>query len=192
MMTCLVLGMGIPTIPNYIITSSIAGPALLALGVPLLVSHMFVFYFGIMADLTPPVALACFAAAPMAKTSGLKISIQAVKLAMAGFVVPFMAVYTPSLMLQEGGAIAAALGYPVEVAYVVFKASLAIALWGAAFVGFLLGRMMLWERALALVAGASLVLALPWTDEAGFVLALLVIGLHVWRIRGMRKEAVGA
>ena len=67
MITCLILGMGIPTIPNYIITSSIAGPALLALGVPLLVSHMFVFYFGILADLTPPVALACFAAAPIAK-----------------------------------------------------------------------------------------------------------------------------
>ncbi len=70
MLTCLVLGMGIPTIPNYIITSSLAGPALLELGVPLLVSHMFVFYFGIMADLTPPVALAAFAAAPMAKVSG--------------------------------------------------------------------------------------------------------------------------
>ena len=77
MLTCLVLGMGIPTIPNYIITSSLAGPALLELGVPLLVSHMFVFYFGIMADLTPPVALAAFAAAPMAKESGLKIGVQA-------------------------------------------------------------------------------------------------------------------
>ncbi len=67
MLACLVLGMGIPTIPNYIITSSIAGPALLHLDVPLLVSHMFVFYFGIMADLTPPVALAAFAAAPIAR-----------------------------------------------------------------------------------------------------------------------------
>ncbi len=77
MLTCILLGMGIPTIPNYIITSSIAGPALLALGVPLIVSHMFVFYFGILADLTPPVALACFAAAPIAKESGLKISFEA-------------------------------------------------------------------------------------------------------------------
>ena len=67
MLTCLVLGMGIPTIPNYIITSSLAAPALLELGVPLIVSHMFVFYFGIMADLTPPVALAAFAASPIAK-----------------------------------------------------------------------------------------------------------------------------
>ena len=84
MLVCLVLGMGIPTIPNYIITSSLAGPALLALDVPLIVSHMFVFYFGIMADLTPPVALAAFAAAPMAKVSGMKIAVQASKLAVAG------------------------------------------------------------------------------------------------------------
>ena len=69
MVVCLVLGMGIPTIPNYIITSSLAAPALLQLGVPLIVSHMFVFYFGIMADLTPPVALAAFAAAPFAGVS---------------------------------------------------------------------------------------------------------------------------
>src|SRR5690606_618055 len=116
MLTCLVLGMGIPTIPNYIITSSLAGPALLELGVPLLVSHMFVFYFGILADLTPPVALACFAAARMAKTSGLKISLQATMRATAGFVVPFMAVYTPALMLQDAGPMAEAWGYPVEVA----------------------------------------------------------------------------
>ena len=137
MLTCLVLGMGIPTIPNYIITSSLAGPALLALDVPLLVSHMFVFYFGIMADLTPPVALAAFAAAPMAKVSGMKIAVQASKLAVAGFVVPFMAVFTPSLMLQDGGAIAASFGYPVEVVYVLVKACLGIGLWGAAVVGFL-------------------------------------------------------
>ncbi len=76
MLVCLVLGMGIPTIPNYIITSSIAAPALLKLGVPLIVSHMFVFYFGIMADLTPPVALAAFAAASIAKAPPMKIGMQ--------------------------------------------------------------------------------------------------------------------
>ena len=78
--------------------------------------------------------LAAFAAAPMAKTSGLKISLQATKLATAGFVVPFMAVYTPALMLQDAGPIAAAWGYPVEVAYVFFKACFGIGLWGAAVV----------------------------------------------------------
>ncbi|PTE07481.1 TRAP transporter permease [Mesorhizobium helmanticense] len=183
MLTCLVLGMGIPTIPNYIITSSLAGPALLSLGVPLVVSHMFVFYFGIMADLTPPVALAAFAAAPMAKESGLKIGIQATKLAIAGFVVPFMAVYTPALMLQDAGPLAAQFGYPVEVAYIVVKACMGIVLWGAAAVGFLARRMALWERLVAFAAGVLLVAALPLTDEAGWALAVIWIGWHCWRAR---------
>ncbi|RWO85348.1 TRAP transporter permease [Mesorhizobium sp.] len=183
MLTCLVLGMGIPTIPNYIITSSLAGPALLELGVPLLVSHMFVFYFGIMADLTPPVALAAFAAAPMARESGLKIGIQATKLAIAGFVVPFMAVYTPALMLQDAGPIAAQFGYPVEVAYIVAKACMGIVLWGAAAVGFLASRMALWERLIAFAAGVLLVAAVPLTDEAGWALALAWIGWHCFRAR---------
>ena len=189
MLTCLVLGMGIPTIPNYIITSSLAGPALLELGVPLLVSHMFVFYFGIMADLTPPVALACFAAAPMAKTSGLKISLQATKLAAAGFIVPFMAVYTPSLMLQDGGAIAAQFGYPVEVVYIIAKTVLAIGLWGVAVVGYLVAPANPIERLAAFLTGVLLMLALPLTDEAGFALAAVLIGQHWWRARA-RREAL--
>lgn len=189
MIACLVLGTGIPTIPSYIITSSLAGPALLQLGVPLLVTHMFVFYFGIMADLTPPVALAAFAAAPMAKVSGTKIGWQATKLAIAGYVVPFMAVYAPALMLQQGGPIAAAFGYPVEVAYLLVKTSVAIALWGAAVVGFLVAPMMLWERAAALMAGLLLVVAIPWTDEAGFALAAVAVGQHWWRAR-QRRAAV--
>ncbi|THF59109.1 TRAP transporter permease [Ollibium composti] len=183
MLTCLVLGMGIPTIPNYIITSSLAGPALLSLGVPLLVSHMFVFYFGIMADLTPPVALAAFAAAPMAKESAMKIGVQATKLAIAGYVVPFMAVYTPALMLQDPGPIAAAYGYPVEVTYIVAKACMGILLWGAAAVGFLFARIAWWERLLAFAAGILLVAAIPLTDEIGWALAVLWIGWHWWRTR---------
>jgi TRAP transporter 4TM/12TM fusion protein len=189
MLTCLVLGMGIPTIPNYIITSSLAGPALLELGVPLLVSHMFVFYFGIMADLTPPVALAAFAAAPMAKVSGQKIGVEATKLAIAGYVVPFMAVYTPALMLQDGGAITASFGYPAEVAYLLAKACLGIVLWGAAVVGFLVAPMVLWERLLAFAAGVLLVLALPLTDEVGWALAALVIGEHWWRTQRRAQAA---
>ncbi|MDN2566443.1 TRAP transporter permease [Aquibium sp. A9E412] len=183
MITCIILGMGIPTIPNYIITSSIAGPALLDLGVPLIVSHMFVFYFGILADLTPPVALACFAAAPIAKEGGLKISFEAVKVAAAGFVIPFMAVYTPALMLQDGGPLAETIGYPAAVAYIVFKAALAIGLWGAAVIGHLRGPVAPWERALAAAAAFTLIAALPITDEIGFALAAAFLGLHWWRAR---------
>ncbi|WP_105374949.1 TRAP transporter permease [Neorhizobium huautlense] len=180
MVTCLVLGMGIPTIPNYIITSSIAGPALLELGVPLIVSHMFVFYFGILADLTPPVALACFAAAPIARESGLKISIQAIKVAAAGFVIPFMAVYSPALMLQDGGAFAMAYGYWTAVAYIVMKTTLAIGLWGAAVIGFMVIRLSIVHRLIATSAAFTLFAALPLTDEIGFALTV-VFGIMVWR-----------
>jgi len=144
---------------------------------------MFVFYFGIMADLTPPVALACFAAAPMAKTSGLKISIQAVKLATAGFLVPFMAVYTPALMLQDAGALTGYIGYWGEVIYLFLKACFSIALWGVAVVGYLRSNALWWERLGSLIAGALLVLALPLTDEAGWILGLVVIAIHWWRTR---------
>jgi TRAP transporter 4TM/12TM fusion protein len=188
MLTCLVLGMGIPTIPNYIITSSLAGPALLDLGVPLLVSHMFVFYFGIMADLTPPVALACFAAAPIAKSSGLKISLNAIKLAAAGFVIPFMAVFTPSLMLQEGGWMAEAFGYPVEVAYVIFKACVGIGLTGVGLIGFLLVKTGVVERVAFVGAGITLILALPFTDEVGFALGFALVAFQIWRARKARHD----
>ena len=180
MVTCIVLGMGIPTIPNYIITSSIAGPALLALGVPLIVSHMFVFYFGILADLTPPVALACFAAAPIARESALKISFQAIKIAAAGFVIPFMAVYAPEIMLQPGGALSASIGFVPAVAYTVAKAVLAIGLWGAAVIGWTGRPLALWQRALALAAAAALVASVPMTDALGAVL-LVGFAASLWR-----------
>ncbi|SDT01965.1 TRAP transporter, 4TM/12TM fusion protein [Halopseudomonas litoralis] len=175
MLTCLMLGMGIPTIPNYIITSSIAAPALLDLGVPLIVSHMFVFYFGIMADLTPPVALACFAAAPIARASGLKISMWAIRIAVAGFVVPFMAVYNPALMMQ-GGDWAATL-------YMLFKAAFAIGLWGTVFTGYFMQRLTWWELPLGFVAGGLMILALPISDELGFALGAVFVAQHWWRAR---------
>lgn len=178
MLTCLVLGMGIPTIPNYIITSSIAAPALLELGVPLIVSHMFVFYFGILADLTPPVALACFAAAPIAKESGFKISLWAVRIALAGFVIPFMAVYNPALMLQGDNL--------WMTAYMLIKTILAVGLWGMASTGYLQQKMAIWERLLSFGAGALLVVALPLTDEVGFAIGVLVVLQHVWRSRRAR------
>jgi TRAP transporter 4TM/12TM fusion protein len=182
MITCLVLGMGIPTIPNYIITSSIAAPALLDLGVPLIVSHMFVFYFGLMADLTPPVALACFAAAPIARESGFKISLWAIRIAAAGFVVPFMAVYDPALMMQ-GDSLLATL-------YMFIKAGVAIFLWGFAVVGFITRPLAWWERLLAFAAGVSLVLAMPISDQLGFALGILLVAQHLWRARRAQPISV--
>lgn len=174
MIACLLLGMGIPTIPNYIITSSIAAPALLKLGVPLIVSHMFVFYFGIMADLTPPVALAAFAAASIAKAPAMKIGFKATQIAIAGFIVPYMAVYDPALMLQ---------GDPTfwSVSYVLFKALLAIFLWGGAAIGYIWAPLNLTQRILAVVAASSLVVAMPISDEIGFALSACFIAWIGWQ-----------
>ena len=188
MLLSILLGTGIPTIPTYIITAALAAPALAKLGVPLIVSHMFVFYFGIMADLTPPVALAAFAAAPIAKESGFKIGFQALKIAMAGFVIPYMAVYDPALMLQPQEGLTG-ISYAVAAAYIIVKTLLAIFLWGAATIGFMKRDMPLWERIAAIVAAFSLVLALPATDEIGFALAALVIGQHFWRARAAAAAA---
>lgn len=175
MLVCLVLGMGIPTIPNYIITSSIAGPALLDLGVPLLVSHMFVFYFGIMADLTPPVALAAFAASPIAKASAMRIGLNCMRIAIAGFIVPFMAVYAPALMMQGDSLMATV--------YVVFKAVVAITLWGAAAIGHLRCKLNWSERVIATIGAFLLVVALPITDEIGFAVCAGFLLLHWYRTR---------
>ena len=181
MLTCLVLGMGIPTIPNYIITSSLAAPVLLQLGVPLIVSHMFVFYFGIMADLTPPVALAAFAASPIARETGLKISMQALRVAIAGFIVPYMAVYSPALMLQ-GDSWGATI-------FVVLKALVAIGLWGCAAIGFGAARLNWAERLWAFSAAAFLVAAMPWTDEVGLGAAATFLAWHLWRRRVLARTA---
>jgi TRAP transporter 4TM/12TM fusion protein len=183
MVVCLILGMGIPTIPNYIITSAIAAPALLKLGVPLIVSHMFVFYFGIMADLTPPVALAAFAAASIAKGPPMKIGWKATHIAIAGFVIPYMAVYDPALMLQPApdGSLSI-----VAAIYVIAKTVLAIGLWGGAAVGYFLRGPLAWpERIAAFAAASLLVAAVPWTDQAGFIASALFILWHLWRSRGV-------
>lgn len=183
MIVCLILGMGIPTIPNYIITSSIAAPALLKLGVPLIVSHMFVFYFGIMADLTPPVALAAFAAASIAKDSPMKIGFKATQIAIAGFVVPYMAVYDNALMLQGDAGWGAT-------AYIIGKALLAIVMWGAAAIGYLRAPLRIWERFFAAGGAGMLVAALPLTDDIGFVMCAAFLGWHFYSTRkGMRKAA---
>jgi TRAP transporter 4TM/12TM fusion protein len=188
MIVCLILGMGIPTIPNYIITSAIAAPALLKLGVPLIVSHMFVFYFGIMADLTPPVALAAFAAASIAKASPMRIGWKATHIAIAGFVIPYMAVYDPALMLQPDSGTSGLSA--VAVVYVVVKAILAIGLWGGAAVGYFLRGPLAWpERIVAFVAAALLVAAVPWTDQVGFIASILFILWHLWRSRGVQTPA---
>ncbi|MFN4277099.1 MAG: TRAP transporter permease [Ferrovibrio sp.] len=181
MVTCIILGTGIPTIPNYIITSAMAAPVLTEMGVPILVAHMFVFYFGIMADLTPPVALAALAASSIAKESHMKIAFTATKIGIAGYVVPFMAVYTPALMLQGGEW--------YDTAYVLVKAVIAVALWGGAASAWLIGPMNWPERIWATVAAFMFVVALPVTDEVAAALTVGFLAFHWWKTRRSKAAA---
>ncbi len=187
MIMCLILGMGIPTIPNYIITSAVAGPALFELGVPLIVSHMFVFYFGILADLTPPVALACFAAAPIAKESGFKISLQAVRVALAGFLIPYMAVYSPALMLQgyDGSNLP---WFILSFLFILTKAVVAILFLGAAVIGFVKEKLNFYERIFCAVIACFLIVALPLTDEIAAGLIATFFALNWFKKRKNKMQ----
>lgn len=183
MVTSIILGTGLPTIPTYIITASLAAPALLKLGVPLIVSHMFVFYYGIIADLTPPVALAALAAAPIARASPDEIGWQATRIALAGFLIPFLSVYEPALMLQAGGELAARWGYPVEVAIVFFKAVVVIGMSGVAAIGYYFTRITFVERVMAGVSSLLVIAEFPYSDSLGIAIAAVLTIGNLARLR---------
>ncbi|OAE98279.1 C4-dicarboxylate ABC transporter [Bradyrhizobium centrolobii] len=189
MLLSILLGTGIPTIPTYIITAALAAPALAKLGVPLIASHMFAFYYGIMADLSPPVALAALAAAPIAKENPDKIGWEAMRIALAGYVIPFIFVYSPALMLQAGDPMVAQLGFYGAVALATFKALVAIGLFGMVAIGFLFTRLTLVERAVALGAALCLLGDFQFSDTAGFVLSA---GLVLWQWRQRPPATVEA
>jgi TRAP-type uncharacterized transport system fused permease subunit len=137
---------------------------------------MFVFYFGIMADLTPPVALAALAASPIARAGHQEIGWMATKIALAGYVIPFMWVYDPSLMLQGDWTV-------LSVAYVVVKALFSIGLWGGAAIGHLFGPLSWIDRAIATTAAFLVIADIPWTDEAGFALGIAFLFYQRWKSR---------
>ncbi len=172
MITSLVLGMGAPTTANYVITSTCAAPALLKLGVPPLAAHMFVFYFGIIADITPPVALAAFAGAAIAKANPFKTGIEATKLAIAAFLVPYIFVFSPQLLLIDTT--------PLEVIRMVVTSVIGMVGIGAAVEGWYWTRMAWWERILAFAAGLLLIDPGLLTDVIGFgMLVALTLSQYV-------------
>ncbi len=189
MLLSILLGTGIPTIPTYIITAALAAPALAKLGVALIVSHMFAFYYGIMADLSPPVALAALAAAPIARENPDKIGWEAMRIALAGYVIPFIFVYSPSLMLQPGDPMEAQLGFYGAVAFATVKALVAIGLFGMVAIGFLFTRLTLVERAVAFIAALCLLGDFGFSDAIGFTLSTACV---VWQWRQRQRVVVAA
>jgi TRAP transporter 4TM/12TM fusion protein len=184
MLLSIALGTGIPTIPTYIITAALAAPALAKLGVPLIISHMFAFYYGILADLSPPVALAALAAAPIAKENPDKIGWEAMRIALAGYVIPFIAVYSPALMLQAGDPMEPIIGFYGAVAYAIVKSLVAIGLFGVVAIGFFYTRVTMVERSIAFIASLCLLGEFDYSDWIGFALAVCLVAWQ-WRQRQM-------
>jgi TRAP transporter 4TM/12TM fusion protein len=175
MITSLILGMGAPTTANYIITSTCAAPAILALGVPVLSAHMFVFYFGIIADITPPVCLAAFAGAAIAKANPMKTGIEATKLAIAAFIIPYIFVLSPEILLINAT--------PWGIVQTTITAIMGMICVGAAVEGWYWTRMSWWERIIILAGGLLLIIPGTMTDLIGLGLMALITVIQYYRTR---------
>ncbi len=167
MFTSLILGMGVSTTSNYLITSTIAAPILIRAGIPLLAAHMFCFYFGIVADITPPVALAAYAGSAIAKGNAFKTGVNATKLAIAAFLIPYMFALNPKMILI-GGTLLDAL--PMIITAIIGLIGI-----GTGFIGYLNGPVGPVGRVLALAGGFMLVVPGLSTDAVGIILIILVV-----------------
>lgn len=181
MITAIVLGMGVPTTANYVITSTIAAPAIIQMGVPVLAAHMFVFYFGIIADVTPPVALAAFAGAGIAGGNALKTGINASKLAIAAFIIPYMFVLSPVILMVD-----ATIG---NVLLATVTAIIGMVALSSALIGYLVDNCRAYERIILIAGGLMMIKPGMLTDIAGFVLFALVLVSQWQRKKAQRAAA---
>jgi len=165
MVAGIILGMGMPTTPAYIVQVALMVPALVSLGVQVEAAHLFVFYFAILSAITPPVAMAVYAANALAGGKVWESSVKAVKLGVTGFVIPFLFVYEPAILLQ---------GDPLYVALVVTQAVIGVVILAAALHGYLLGPLKTWHKGVLLLATVGLIYP-DWRASIPAILALLAI-----------------
>jgi TRAP transporter 4TM/12TM fusion protein len=178
MLGSLVLGMGMPTVPAYLIIVLVMGPAIERMGVPTLTAHLFVVYFGVLSSITPPVAIAAFAAAPIARASPIAIGIDACRVALIGFIIPFVLIYNPSLSLV--------IDFTIEgFVWVCLRLTLAIWLMSTGVSGYAAARLPMWQR-LARV-GFGVAVLVPWlgVQIAATGAALAIAALDILRRRGI-------
>ena len=172
MLCCIVLGMGVPTTANYCIMASTCAPILIKMGIPTIAAHFFVFYFGIVADITPPVALAAYAGAAIAKGNPMKTGVTATRLAIAAFIIPFIFAYSPEILL-----VGDLVWY--EVVLLVITAILGMIGVAAGLSGYLLKKMNVLERLLTVAGGLCLMIPGIKTDLAGIVILTAVVALQL-------------
>ncbi|MGF9905449.1 TRAP transporter permease [Brevibacillus porteri] len=180
MIASLILGMGTPTTANYIITSTIAAPALIQLGVPDIAAHMFTFYFGIVADITPPVALAAFAASGIAKSKPIRTGVESTRLSIAAFMAPYIFVISPALLLINTTLL--------ESIWVMLTSTLGMIGVGAGLIGYWMSKLNVLERILAVAGGVLAVIPGIETDIAGFILLGLVFSLSYYKARKQKQS----
>ncbi|SFL82638.1 TRAP transporter permease [Halanaerobium salsuginis] len=170
MVACTILGTGLPTTATYIVLATMAAPALTHLGVPILAAHLFVLYFGVVADLTPPAALAAYAGAGIAGSNPLKTGITAVKLAIAGFVVPFIFAYSPSLLLINTNAF--------QVISITVSSIIGVFALAAAVLGYLNRKTTILERIILLASALGLLFPGWISNILGIILLALALFLQ--------------
>ena len=173
MVCCIILGMGVPTTANYCIMASTCAPILIKMGIPVVAAHFFVFYFGIVADITPPVALAAYAGSAIAKSDPMKTGVNATKLAIAAFIVPYIFAYSPALLFENVS------GW-WEVTQICISALLGIFGIAAALNGHLYKKVPWYFRLLLVAGGLGMMIPGTLTDVAGLALVVLVIAVQYW------------
>ena len=178
MLCCIVLGMGVPTTANYCIMASTCAPILITLGIPKVAAHFFVFYFGIVADITPPVALAAYAGAAIAKGNPMKTGVNATKLAIGAFIVPYIFCMNPAMLLIDVSAL--------SIIQIVITSFLGIFGVAAAINGHLLRRMHPITRIAAAAGGLLMMDPTLITDIIGLV---LLGGVFAWQYFSRKKAA---
>ena len=183
MVCCIVLGMGVPTTANYCIMASTCAPILIQLGIPVVAAHFFVFYFGIVADITPPVALAAYAGSAIAKSKPMKTAVNATKLAIAAFIVPYIFAFNP-IMLFEGDASV------FEMALVCVTALLGLFCIAAALNGYLFKKINPVLRIVLIAGGLCAMIPGIATDLAGIAVAVAVMAFQY--LTAKKKEALSA
>ena len=175
MLCCIVLGMGVPTTATYCIMAATCAPILVRMGVPILAAHFFVFYFGIVADLTPPVALAAYAGAAIAQSNPMKTALVSTKLAIGAFIVPYVFALSPAMLLIDTNA--------AEVIMITITSLIGICGVSAALEGYLLTKMQWYQRLLSLVGGLMLIFPGTTTDVVGLTLTALVVVIQLFSRR---------
>ena len=185
MLCCIVLGMGVPTTANYVIMATITAPILVKMGIPMLAAHMFVFYFGIVADITPPVALAAYAGSAIAKSNPLKTGVTATKLAIAAFIVPYIFALNPAMLIVN-------VTNPWLIIQIAITSLFGIFGLSAGLEGYVLRHATWVERIILMAAGLMLIIPETITDIVGILLIVAVIVYQVIDEKKHRAAALAA